>query len=51
MVVGGAHMGKRHIWWNFVSTSKDRIEKAKQDWEAKRFGEIPGETEFIPLPD
>ena len=49
--VGGAHMGKLHIWWNFVSTSKDRIEKAKQDWEAKRFGEIPGETEFIPLPD
>ena len=51
MIVGGAHMGKRHIWWNFVSTSKDRIEQAKKDWEEKRFGSIPGETEFIPLPD
>lgn len=51
MIVGGAHMGKRHIWWNFVSTSKERIEQAKKDWEEKRFGSIPGETEFIPLPD
>jgi redox-sensitive bicupin YhaK (pirin superfamily) len=50
MVVGGAHMGKRHIWWNFVSTSKDRIEQAKEDWTEDRFGKIPGETEFIPLP-
>ena len=50
MIVGGAHMGKRHIWWNFVSSSKDRIEQAKQDWTEDRFGKIPGETEFIPLP-
>jgi redox-sensitive bicupin YhaK (pirin superfamily) len=50
MIVGGAHMGKRHIWWNFVSTSKDRIEQAKEDWTEDRFGKIPGETEFIPLP-
>ena len=51
MIVGGAHMGKRHIWWNFVSTSKERIEQAKEDWTNGRFGKIPGETEFIPLPD
>jgi redox-sensitive bicupin YhaK (pirin superfamily) len=51
MIVGGAHMGKRHIWWNFVSTSKDRIEQGKKDWTEGRFGKIPGETEFIPLPD
>ena len=50
MIVGGAHMGKRHIFWNFVSSSKERIERAKQDWTEKRFGKIPGETEFIPLP-
>lgn len=40
----------RHIWWNFVSSSKERIEQAKADWRAQRFGVIPGETEFIPLP-
>ena len=50
MVIGGAHMGKRHIWWNFVSTSRERMEQAKQDWREGRFGKIPGETEFIPLP-
>jgi redox-sensitive bicupin YhaK (pirin superfamily) len=53
MIVGGEPMdGPRHIWWNFVSSSKDRIEAAKADWKAKRFGLVPGdETEFIPLPD
>ena len=50
MIVGGAQMGKRHIWWNFVASSRDRIEQAKQDWTEDRFGKIPGETEFIPLP-
>jgi hypothetical protein len=50
MIVGGAHMGKRHIWWNFVSSSKERIEQAKEDWVEDRFDKIPGETEFIPLP-
>ena len=50
MVIGGAHMGKRHIWWNFVSTSRERMERAKKDWREGRFGKIPGETEFIPLP-
>jgi hypothetical protein len=43
-------MGKRHIWWNFVSTSRERMERAKKDWREGRFGKIPGETEFIPLP-
>ena len=41
----------RHLWWNFVSSSKERIEQAKRDWQAGRFGRIPGETEFIPLPE
>jgi len=41
---------KRHIYWNFVSSSRERIEAAKADWRARRFPEIAGETEFIPLP-
>lgn len=52
MYLGGARMdGPRHIWWNFVSSSRERIEQAKQDWRRGRFGQVPGETEFIPLPD
>ena len=51
MVIGGDPVGDRHIWWNFVSSSKDRIEKAGADWKERRFDDIPGETEFIPLPD
>ena len=50
MVIGGTSLGKRHIWWNFVSSSKQRIEQAKADWQENRFGSVPGETEFIPLP-
>lgn len=51
-VVGGAAMdGPRHIWWNFVSSRKERIEQAKADWKAGRFDAVPGETEFIPLPE
>jgi redox-sensitive bicupin YhaK (pirin superfamily) len=51
-VVGGAAMdGPRHIWWNFVSSRKERIEQAKADWKAGRFEGVPGETEFIPLPE
>ena len=51
-VVGGAAMdGPRHIWWNFVSSRKDRIEQAKADWKAGRFDTVPGESEFIPLPE
>jgi hypothetical protein len=53
MLLGGAPLdGPRHLWWNFVSSSKDRIERAKADWKAGRFGKIPGDDkEFIPLPD
>jgi redox-sensitive bicupin YhaK (pirin superfamily) len=43
--------GPRHMYWNFVSSSLDRIEQAKADWRAGRFGKVPGETEFIPLPE
>lgn len=51
-VLGGAPMdGPRHIWWNFVSSRKDRIEAAKADWKAGRFDAVPGETEFVPLPE
>ena len=51
-VVGGAAMdGPRHIWWNFVSSSKERIEKAKADWRDGRFAKVPGDHEFIPLPE
>jgi redox-sensitive bicupin YhaK (pirin superfamily) len=52
MLLGGAAMdGPRHIWWNFVSSSRERIEKAKADWKASRFARVPGDDEFIPLPD
>lgn len=52
MLLGGAPLdGDRHIWWNFVSSSKDRIERAKQEWKDGKFGLIPGDDkEFIPLP-
>jgi redox-sensitive bicupin YhaK (pirin superfamily) len=52
LLCGGAPLdGERFLWWNFVSSSKDRIERAKADWLAQRFGQVPGESEFIPLPD
>lgn len=52
MLLGGAPMdGPRHIFWNFVSSSKERIEKAKDDWRAQRFAKVLGDDEFIPLPD
>ena len=51
MVCGGAALaGDRFIEWNFVSTTQERIEQAKEDWVEKRFDEVPGETDFIPLP-
>ncbi len=50
IVVGGASIGPRHIWWNFVSSSEARIERAKRDWLEMRFGTVPGDDEFIPLP-
>ena len=52
MLLGGAKMdGPRFIWLNFVSSSKERIERAKDDWRAERFAPIPGDTERIPLPE
>ncbi len=52
MIIGGEPFAeKRTIWWNFVSTSRDRIEKAKRDWREGRFDPVPGETELTPLPD
>jgi redox-sensitive bicupin YhaK (pirin superfamily) len=51
MVLGGEPIGERHIWWNFVSSSTDRIEQAKADWQAGRFTLPPHDhDEFIPLP-
>jgi redox-sensitive bicupin YhaK (pirin superfamily) len=53
VLVGGAAMdGPRHVWWNFVSSRKERIEQAKADWKLRRFDTVPGdESEFIPLPE
>jgi len=51
IVIGGEPVGDRHKWWNFVSSRPDRIEQAKQDWQADRFAKVPQETEFIPLPE
>jgi hypothetical protein len=52
MFLGGSALeGPRHIWWNFVSSSKERIEQSKADWKAGRFEHVPGEHEFIPLPE
>ncbi|HEX2114466.1 MAG TPA: pirin family protein [Alphaproteobacteria bacterium] len=52
LLLGGEPMdGPRHLWWNFVSSSKERIEQAKADWKAGRFGPVPGDAEFIPLPE
>ena len=51
MLLGGAPMeGERYLWWNFVSSSKERIEQAKEDWQAGRFADVPNDEEFIPLP-
>jgi len=51
-LLGGAPLeGKRHIWWNFVSSSRERIEQAKRQWAYGAFPQVPGETEFIPLPE
>lgn len=52
MFCGGDKLdGKRTVWWNFVSSSKERIERAKDDWNSGKFGKVPGETDFIPLPE
>jgi len=53
MLLGGDPLPEdRYIWWNFVSSSYERIEQAKHDWKEGRFGLIPGDDqEFIPLPE
>jgi len=52
MLLGGAPMEEpRYIWWNFVSSSRERIEQAKADWKSGRFAVVPGDPEFIPLPE
>jgi hypothetical protein len=51
IVVGGAPVGPRHIWWNFVSSSEARIERAKRDWAEMRMGTVAGDPEYIPLPE
>jgi len=52
MLFGGAPMdGDRHIWWNFVASSREFIEEAKQRWREQRFSQVPDEIEFIPLPE
>ena len=51
MLLGGEPSdGARHVWWNFVSSSKERIEQAKEDWMGGRFPPVIGESEYIPLP-
>jgi redox-sensitive bicupin YhaK (pirin superfamily) len=51
VIIGGAPLeNRRFMWWNFVSSSKERIEQAKADWVAQRMGQIAGETEWIALP-
>lgn len=53
MLLGGAALGSpRHVWWNFVSSSRERINQAKDDWRQDRFAKVPGdEDEFIPIPE
>ncbi len=52
MLIGGEPLdAPRFVWWNFVSSSRQRIEQAQADWKAGRFPPVPGETEFIPLPE
>ena len=52
VVIGGAPLdGHRFIWWNFVSTSRERIEAAKEDWRQQGPGVVPGDPDYIPLPE
>ncbi len=52
MLCGGATLpGERILWWNFVSSSRERMQQAKADWRDGRFDQVPGESDFIPLPD
>jgi redox-sensitive bicupin YhaK (pirin superfamily) len=52
VVIGGEPIsGYRHMWWNFVSSRKERIQQAKNDWLAQKMGAVPGDDEWTPLPD
>jgi hypothetical protein len=52
VILGGATLeGRRYLYWNLVSSSRERIEQAKDDWRNGRFAKVPGDDEFIPLPD
>ncbi|HZF79116.1 MAG TPA: pirin family protein, partial [Rubrivivax sp.] len=51
VLIGGAPLGHQHMWWNFVSSRKERIVQAADDWAAQRFDAVPGESQWIPLPD
>jgi redox-sensitive bicupin YhaK (pirin superfamily) len=52
LFLGGEPLdGPRFLWWNFVSSRKERLARAAEDWRAQRFAAVPGEIEFIPLPD
>lgn len=51
VIIGGTPLGERIMWWNLVASRKDLIEQAKQAWQERVFPKVPGETEFIPLPD
>jgi redox-sensitive bicupin YhaK (pirin superfamily) len=52
VAIGGAPLSShRHLWWNFVSSRKERIEQAKADWKAQSMGSIASDTDFIPLPE
>ena len=50
VLIGGAPLGPRFLYWNFVSSRRERLVQAADDWAAQRFAAVPGETEFIPLP-
>jgi len=51
LVVGGDNIGSRRMFWNFVSTTPERIDRAKRDWREGNFAMVPGDDEFIPLPE
>jgi redox-sensitive bicupin YhaK (pirin superfamily) len=52
VAIGGAPFPEpRHMWWNFVSSRKERIRQAADDWQHQRMGQVVDETEFIPLPN
>ena len=52
LVFGGEPLdAPRHLWWNFVSSRPERIEQAKRDWQSGEFAKVPGDTEWIPLPE